>query len=427
MTQFAFKKRAFLVLALLALACSPPDAAAQSPRQRFRLDFGWKFTLGDPPQAERAAFDDSGWRKLDLPHDWSIEGPWVEDNPSGSAGGYAPLGIGWYRKSFRVPQEFSGKRVFLDMDGVFNHSDIWVNGQKVGHNENGYISFECDLTPWLRIGRDNVIAVRVDNLKQASRWYTGSGIDRHVWLVLTSPLHVAHWGTYVTTPTVSGGQADVKIQTTLRNDSDETRSATLLTRILDPGQKEVGMQSVPIHVPPRAETTVTQSIAVSQPQLWTQQTPQLYRALSEVREGGQPADAYETPFGIRTIQFDVNRGFLLNGQRVVIKGVCIHHDLGALGAATLESGFERRLKILATIGVNALRLSHDAKPPELLELADRDGLSGPRRSLRQVVRILAGRHRLERRPAGVHPPRSQPSEHFPLEHRQRNDAAHVHA
>jgi beta-galactosidase len=349
-------------------------AVAQSPRQRFRMDFGWKFTLGDPPQAESPRFDDSAWRQLDVPHDWSIEGPWKPDNPSGRAGGFAPIGIGWYRKSFRLPPELAGKRLYLDFDGVFNRADVWVNGQKVGHNENGYVSFECDITPWARTNRDNVIAVRVDNLKQASRWYTGSGIYRHVWLVATDPVHVAHWGTYVTTPEVRPGAASVEIRTTLRNDTDENASRELVARIADPGGKPVTAQSTQVEVPARGETTVTQKLSIPDPQLWSLETPVLYRATSELRDAGRVLDDYHTPFGIRTIKFDVNHGFQLNGKRVVIKGVCLHHDLGALGAAALGSGIEERLKVLKTIGVNAIRLSHNPNAPEILDLADRMGL-----------------------------------------------------
>jgi beta-galactosidase len=349
-------------------------SASETGRQRFRMDFGWRFTLGDPPSAEKATFDDKSWRELNVPHDWSIEGPWSKNNPSGSAGGYAPIGTGWYRKSFRVPQEFAGRRVLLDFDGVFNRSDVWINGQKVGHNEYGYIGFECDLTPWIRLDRNNVIAVRVDNLRQASRWYTGSGIYRHVWLVVTSPLHVANWGTFVTTPHITAAEAQVKILTTLRNDSDESRNVTLVTHIVDPTGKQVSSRESALEVAPRMEITATQESAVPSPQLWTLEAPILYHAITEVREGDRQSDTYETPFGVRAVRFDVNNGFMLNGTRVVIKGVCLHDDLGALGAAALESGIERRLKILKTIGVNAIRLSHDAHSPEMLDLADRLGL-----------------------------------------------------
>jgi len=348
--------------------------ASETGRERFRMDFGWRFTLGDPPDAEKPTFDDKAWRELNVPHDWSIEGPWSKDNPSGSAGGYAPIGIGWYRKAFRVPQDFGGRRVLLDFDGVFNRSDVWINGRKVGHNEYGYIGFECDLTPWIRLNRDNVIAVRVDNLRQASRWYTGSGIYRHVWLVVTSPLHVANWGVFVTTPQISATEAQVSIQTTLRNDSDEPRKLTLVTQIIDSTGKQVAGTESAFEISPRVESTATQVSTVPNPQLWRLEAPVLYRAITEVRESGHQSDTYETPFGILSIRFDVENGFMLNGARVIVKGVCLHDDLGALGATSFESGIERRLKILKTIGVNAIRLSHDAHSPEMLDLADRLGL-----------------------------------------------------
>jgi len=366
--------KSLVAVAAAAVSLIAIPASAQNARQRFKMDFGWKFTLGDPPQAEAARFDDSAWRKLDVPHDWSIEGPWKQDNPSGRAGGFATIGIGWYRKTFHLPQELAGKRLLLDFDGVFDHSDVWINGQKIGHNENGYVSFECDITPWARPDRDNVIAVRVDNLKQASRWYTGSGIYRHVWLVATSPVHVAHWGTYVTTPEVTPGSASVVVQTTLRNDTDDDSRRDLVLRIADPAGKQVAEQTTPVEVPPRSEKTVTQRVKVPSPQLWSLDTPVLYRATNELREAGQVLDNYDIPFGIRAIKFDVNNAFQLNGKRVVIKGVCLHHDLGALGAAALESGIEERLKVLKTIGVNAIRLSHNPNAPEILDIADRLGL-----------------------------------------------------
>lgn len=341
---------------------------------RNSLDFGWKFTLGDPALAEGAKFNDSAWRTLDVPHDWSIEGPWLESNPSGSAGGYATIGMGWYRKSFHLPEDWNGKRIFAEFDGVFDHSDVWVNGEKVGHNEYGYIGFECDLTPWVKFGKDNVIAVRVDNLKQASRWYTGSGIYRHVWLTVTDPLHVGHWGTYVTTPEITSVSAKVKVVTTLRNDSDTSRDCTLVTRLVDPHGSDAGSEQSVVKVPPRAEISVTQFVITPKPQLWAPESPQLYKAVSEIRSGAHVLDTYETSFGIRTIKWDVKSGFTLNGKRIIIKGVCLHHDLGAIGAAALEPAIERRLKIAMSMGVNAVRLSHNPYSPEMLELCDRLGL-----------------------------------------------------
>lgn len=371
------RRLASLLITAVLIPLTLPAQAADSPRQRLLMDFGWRFALGDPAEAERANFDDKQLRSLDVPHDWSIEGSWAKDNPSGIAGGFAPIGIGWYRKSFRVPPEWKGQRVFLEFDGVFNRADVWVNGQKVGHNENGYFGFECDLTPWIRLGRDNVIAVRADNLKQASRWYTGSGIYRHVWLTVTDPLHVARHGSYVTTPEISDSQALVKISTTVQNDSDDARNGVMLTRILDPAGNAVGQAESAVAVPPRGMATVTQEIRAARPHLWAPTSPRLYRAVSELRHGHDDqrlADRYETPFGIRTVRFDVNNGFTLNGKRIILKGVNLHHDLGALGAASFEAGYERRLKILMSLGVNAIRLSHNPHSPELLDMADRLGL-----------------------------------------------------
>ena len=414
-----------LITAFIALPLSASTSG--TGRQRFLMDFGWRFTLGDPPSAEKAAFDDKAWRELNVPHDWSIEGPWSKDNPSGSAGGYATIGIGWYRKSFRVPQEFSGRRVLLDFNGVFNHSDVWINGQKVGHNEYVYIGFECDLTPWIRLDRDNVISVRVDNLRQASRWYTGSGIYRHVWLVVTSPLHVASWGIFVTTPQITTAEAQVKILTTLRYDSDESRNVTLVTHIVDPKGKRVSSRESALEVAPRAEVTATQESTVPNPQMWTLETPRLYRAITEVREGDHLSDTYETPLGVRADRFDVNNGFMLNGTRVIIRGVCLHDDLGALGVVAIESGIERRLKILKTIGVNAIRLSHDAHSPEMLDLADRLGLLVFDEAFDKWDGFLPDGTGWRRDlGATIQRDRNHPSKIY-LERRQRDDSAHVHA
>lgn len=383
-----------LVYSLIAAGFLTGVMAAQAagqPRHRVLMDFGWKFTAGDPPDSARiiyapaaatAQFDDSGWRDVDLPHDWSIAGPFVQDNPSGGSGGYAPLGIGWYRKTLRLPSEWDGKQVCLEFDGVFNAADVWVNGQAACHNSYGYIGFECNLTPWvgsqargypIRASEDVVIAVRADNTRQASRWYTGGGIYRHVWLNVTDPLHVAHWGTYVTTPEVSASRARVKIETTIRNDSEQDKSGTLVTRLLGPDGNAAGSEKSPLRIPALSEVAVSQFVNVSRPQLWDLESPRLYRAVSEVREGDRLADTYETPFGIRDFEYGVENGLTLNGKRVVVKGVNLHHDLGALGAAALEDGFEYRLKVLRETGVNAIRTAHNPHSPELLNLCDRMG------------------------------------------------------
>ena len=343
-------------------------------RRRTQFDSEWLFFKADAADGQRTDLDDAGWRRVDLPHDWSIEGPWAENNPSGRNGGFAPLGLGWYRKHYYLPNEHHGKRIHVEFDGVFNRADVWVNGEKVAHNENGYIGFECDLTPWVKFGQDNVIAVRADNLMQVSRWYTGSGIYRHVWLTVTEPLHVAHWGTYIATPEVTDSSAQAKVQTTLQNDTDDVKSCILVTRLVDPNGQGGGVTESKVEVPAQGKATFTQVISIAQPRPWTLESPRLYRAISEVREGKRTVDIYETPFGIRTIEFDANNGLLLNGKRVIIKGANIHHDLGALGAASFDCAIERRLKVLKEIGCNSVRLSHNPHSPELLDLCDRMGI-----------------------------------------------------
>jgi beta-galactosidase len=342
--------------------------------QRYVMDYDWKFILGDIPNAESARYDDAAWKHLDVPHDWSIEEKWNKDNPSGEAGGYATIGIGWYRKTFVAPDSLKGKQLFLSFDGVMNHTDVWLNGQKVGYNDYGYIGFQCDLTPWIRAGKKNTIAVRVDNLKQASRWYTGSGIFRHVWLTVMGQIYVEHSGTFFTSSNISSKNARVKGETTLHNSNDQTQIATLDTKIIDPSGKTVTEKKSQITIPAHSSSTVNQIFEVRSPFLWSQQTPSLYKAISTVNSDQQTEDQYQTLFGIRSIQWDVQHGFQLNGKRIVIKGVCLHHDLGALGAAAYDEAIRHRLLILKSMDINAVRLSHNPYSPEMLQLCDSLGI-----------------------------------------------------
>jgi len=344
------------------------------PRKREIFDFDWLFYREDEPHGHEPGLDDAGWRRVDLPHDWSISGPWLEDAPAGPAGGFAPLGFGWYRKHFSLPESAVGKRVYLDFDGIFNHSDIWINGVLVYHNEYGYLGFRCDLTPWIHTIGGNVVAVRVDNTRQASRWYTGSGIYRHTWLTITEPLHVAHWGTYVTTAAVNAGQAHIRVQTTVANDTDAPRQASVRTQLSAPDGEIAGSGEVTLVVPARSQAEAVQTVLVEKPQLWSTASPHLYCALTEIYADGNLLDRYETPFGIRTVEFSGENGLILNGERLVLKGANIHHDLGALGAASLEPAIERRLLILKEMGCNAVRLAHNPYAPETLDLCDRLGL-----------------------------------------------------
>jgi beta-galactosidase len=360
------------VIGLLVAGCSP---AANPPRQTLDFDLAWRFHLGDAPGAQEAAFDDAAWRTLDLPHDWSIEGPFSKDNPAGAHGGALPGGVGWYRKAFTAPVADTGKLVFVEFDGVYRNSEVWINGQYLGKRPYGYSSFHYQLTSHLRHdGSPNVIAVRVDNSQQPnSRWYSGSGIYRNVRLVVTDPVHVAHWGTYLTTPSVSQDSAQVRIRTTLDNATAADQPVTLRTVLYDAAGKEVASASLNASVPKDSATELTQDLSVKRPSLWSLDQPYLYRAVSQVQCGQRLCDEYTTPFGIRTFAFTAEKGFALNGQPVKILGVCDHHDLGALGAAVNTRALERQLQILKAMGANGIRTSHNPPAPELLDLADRLG------------------------------------------------------
>ncbi len=364
--------RLCFIAALFGAAASL--AAADQPRQRLTADFGWRFNKGDTPGAEQAAFDDAAWRKLDLPHDWSIEGPYTATDPTGGSGGSLPTGIGWYRRAFTAPEDWRGKKVFVEFDGVYQNSDVWLNGQLLGHRPFGYISFEYDLTPHLKFGQTNLLAVRVDNSRQPnSRWYSGSGIYRHVWVTITDPLHVAHWGTYVTTPKVSASSAAVRVRTQVQNDSTGPREVTLLTQIFNAKGAVVAGGETNQTLAAGASQESDQSFEVAQAALWSPDSPNLYSVRSVVKSGAQVADEFTTPFGIREIAYDVNKGFLLNGQPVKMQGMCIHHEAGAVGAAVPIGVWARRLQELKEMGCNAIRLSHNPPAPELLGLLDSMG------------------------------------------------------
>jgi len=343
---------------------------------RFRMDFteAWKFQLGDQDQASQADFDDSGWRTLNLPHDWSIEGEFSNVHPTKVNGGALPAGIGWYRKSFSVDHSWKQKQVFIDFDGVYRNSEIWINGHYLGKRPFGYISFRYDLTPFLKFhGQQNKIAVKVDNsLQPNSRWYTGSGIYRNVWLVATSSVYVDQWGTFVTTPEVSTESATVKLEVKIRNKSQLKHTIQVETELFDANGKKVSSAKTE-QTPIDSLTSIAQQFQVKSPELWSTENPVLYRAVTKIYTEGKLADEYETPFGIRFFKFDPAKGFFLNGKPLKILGVNNHHDLGALGAAFNIRAAERQLEILKEMGCNAIRMSHNPPAPELLDLCDRMG------------------------------------------------------
>ena len=341
------------------------------------LNFGkdWKFHLGDVTGAENSGFDDSAWRRLNVPHDWSIEGKFSEKNPATPGGGALPGGIGWYRKSFKISSEDIKRSVFIDFDGVYQNSEVWINGHSVGKRFYGYSSFRYELTPYLAAGeKGNVIAVRVDNSQQPnSRWYSGSGIFRNVWLITTGNTHVDHWGTSVTTPEISDVQAKVKVVTRIINRLLNDQKLMLKTVILDPSGKQVATCRMETNGVKDTVLSTTFDFILKKPVLWNLEAPKMYSAVSQVFVDGLLVDNYSTPFGIRKIEFTVDKGFFLNGINMKINGVCDHHDLGCLGSAINQRALERQLEILKGMGCNAIRTSHNPPAPELLDLADRMG------------------------------------------------------
>lgn len=373
----SYCRKALLLILVLFVWSAVPIRAQQAPgpRERVRFTSGWQFHLGDIDNGSNPQLDDSGWRTLNLPHDWSIEGSFDRDNPAGAGGGYLPGGIGWYRKSFTLPDEMRGKQVFIDFDGVYQNSEVWINGHYLGKRPYGYSSFRYELTPWLHKGdRQNVLAVRVDNSQQPnSRWYSGSGIYRNVWLVSTQKIHVDHWGTYITTPEVNETAAYVEARTRLRNQTHSSQKVKVTTRLLEAGGKVVAEASSEEELPADSTESLVHTLSVANPLLWSIEDPYLYRAETLVSREGETLDRYVTDFGIRYFHFDSNDGFFLNGVSTKIRGVCEHHDLGSLGAAVNKSALERRLRILKSMGVNAIRTSHNPPSPELLALTDRMG------------------------------------------------------
>lgn len=355
----------------LSMSAVTPESA----RLELDADSGWKFLLGDPSGAEAPSFADQSWRTVQLPHDWSIEGRPDKNNPSGAGGGFFPAGIGWYRKTFSPLDDWKGKRVSIGFDGVYRNATVYLNGHKLGTQPYGYTSFQLDLTPELSFTGPNVLAVRVDNSAQPnSRWYSGSGIYRHVRAVLTNPAHVAHWGVFVTTPEVSDTTAKVVVRTRVANESATDDELTVQTTLMDHAGQTVPSAQTPIKLTAGSETEVSQDIAVANPALWSPDSPVLYRAVTRVMKNGRVVDEVITPFGIRTLAWSAERGLLLNGKPIKLTGGSVHHDNGPLGAAAFDRAEERKVELLKAAGHNAVRTAHNPPSPAFLDACDRIGL-----------------------------------------------------
>ena len=335
-------------------------------RERQLFDEGWRFLLADSAQMASPDYNDAHWRLLSLPHDWAIEGDFYAGNPSGAGGGALPGGIGWYRKTLNVA-ETDGVSYFIEFDGVYMNSTVYVNGRQVGYRPYGYSSFEYDITGFLNKG-DNVIAVRVDNSDQPnSRWYSGCGIYRHVWLTQTAKTRVAHWGTYVTaTPSKNGKRAVFDVEVEVENPQ---KGMTVVNILLDANGKELARKNAS----PKGQA-MHSSMAINNPKLWSTQQPYIYKVRTEIRVGDKIVDVYETNTGVRSFRFDSKAGFSLNSVPMKLNGVCEHHDFGCFGAALNEDALHRKLLKLKQMGVNSIRSSHNPPAPELLNMCDTMGL-----------------------------------------------------
>jgi beta-galactosidase len=343
-------------------------------RDRLRFDHDWRFFKGDAPDTERIDYDDSAWRVLDIPHDWAIEGTFDEKyNPQ--TGGLDVAGVGWYRKHFRLPSPSASRNYSVEFDGAMANARVFLNGREIGARPYGYIGFAFDITSHLRFGdAPNVLAVRLAPEDHASRWYPGAGLYRHVWLNVTADIHVARWGTFVNTCSAAAAEANIDIRTELRNRRDRDAEVRLETAVLDEDGETIARVASTHRIPARSSETTTVRLAVPRPRFWDVDDPYLYAAVSIVRAGEQVCDRYATRFGVRTIEFDKATGFLLNGRPRKLRGVCLHHDLGALGAAVNRRAIERRLQLMKAMGANAIRTSHNPPAPELLDACDRLGL-----------------------------------------------------
>jgi len=378
--MFSQQKRIKAVLASLLLvtlcACSMGDvekSVTSQNRERINIDFDWLFHLGDESSAKNTDFDDQNWRKLDLPHDWSIEGEYDENNPAGIAGGYLPTGIAWYRKHLTWNEDWAGKQVQIEFDGVYMNSEVWVNGQFLGKRPYGYIGFAYDLTDFLKAG-DNIISVRVDHSKAPSgRWYTGSGIYRHVWLTTTSPVSIAKDGTWIRSENVSTKYADLKVDTEVSNALDKEQHVELITQVIDSSGKIVAEDSTTLVLPAGKTINAQQALSINNPKLWSTDDTNLYTVRSNIKQNEVLLDSLDSRTGIRSIEFTVDRGFLLNGETLIFQGASMHHDAGPVGAAVPDDILRSRLKMLKAMGVNALRNTHNPFAPEFYDMADEMG------------------------------------------------------
>jgi beta-galactosidase len=366
----------FFSVLLLTVSCFAANIHKEKSIERRELfDNNWKFALGDYPSANKIDFDDKIWREINLPHDWSIQREIDKNNPTGQAGGYFPAGIGWYRKNFIVPSSWQGKKVSIYFEGVYMNSEVFINGRSLGVHPYGYTSFCYDLTPFLNYNKENIIAVRVDNSQQInSRWYSGSGIYRHVWLFVTNPIHFSQWVTVITTPEITAKKSTVQIKSIIKNKTAKPQSIVLSTKIFNKKNNTVGNNELKIDLPAESEKEIEQSIIVNNPLLWAPENPNLYNAQMEIIQDNKTVDLTQNSFGIKSLKFSAENGFQLNGKTVKINGGCAHHDNGCLGAAAYDRAEERKVELIKSAGFNTVRTSHNPPSEAFLNACDRLGI-----------------------------------------------------
>lgn len=338
-----------------------------------KINDDWRFILQDVTEAKARQFDDSKWQKLDLPHDWSVEG---QLSPTlASCTGFLPGGIGWYRKVLTIPQEKQGEKVYIYFEGVYNRSEVFVNGQSVGQRPNGYVSFMYDITPYIEYGKENIVSVKVDHSQSAdSRWYTGSGIYRNVWLVYANPVHIAQWGVFAYPATATAQQGVLKVKVEVENSETSNANLSVINELIDPAGRSVAKNTKKLNVPARQKGKIATELKVSKPQLWSLDNPHLYTLKTTIQKDGKTVDATSTATGFRTFTFDPDKGFALNGEWMKMKGVCLHHDAGVLGSAVPREVWKRRILTLKEVGCNAIRTSHNPQAPDLYQLCDELGM-----------------------------------------------------
>ncbi|MCJ7717337.1 MAG: DUF4982 domain-containing protein, partial [Anaerolineales bacterium] len=369
---------------VINLSCTSSKIETENRTSSF--DENWRFTKGDPGGAEDLDFDDSDWRLLDLPHDWSIEdlpnqipdsiiGPFSKASISKMRTGYTIGGTAWYRKTFTIDEKDSAKIAYLTFDGVYMNTDVWINGKHLSNHPNGYTSFYFNITTFLNpAGQPNVVAVQVKNEGENARWYSGSGIYRHTWLTLVDPVHISSWGVCVTTPRVSKEEATVQIASTIVNSGGDMASVSVEVEIMDPVGKVVGTAGKSVEISINSKKEINQEVTITDPMLWSIESPELYTARVTVLKDDQVSDNLDTRFGVRTIEFSSEKGFLLNGESVELVGGCFHHDNGPLGAKAIDRAEERKIEIFKNAGYNAIRCSHNPPSPYILDVCDRLGV-----------------------------------------------------